>query len=118
MNCIKLTWLAMAGFALLLSAPISAPSSAAPVGVAAAQSTIGQTDSNLTDVGHYGRHRGHYRGRHHGGFRFFFAPVVIGDGYYGRRSYGYREGGPSCYSICREYRGPEYCRYNWRRYCY
>jgi hypothetical protein len=118
MNYIKLTRLAIVGAALLLSAAITAPSWAAPVGPAATQSIIGQTDSSLTDVRYYG-HRGRHRGHHRGGFHFFFAPVVIHDGYYGgRRSYGGRSsGGPSCYSICRDYHGPDYCRYNWRRYC-
>jgi hypothetical protein len=118
MNCMKLTRLAMAGAALLLSAAITAPSSAAPVGPVATQSAIGQTGSNLTEAGYDGHRRGYYRGRHHNGFRFFFAPVVIGDGYYGRSYGGGGGGGPSCYSICRDYHGPDYCRYNWRRYCY
>ena len=125
MNCTKLTRLAIAGAVLLLSA--IAPSFAAGVGPAANMSirpATAQSDSNLVDVGYnrfygnrfYGR-RGYYGHRYGygGGFRFFFAPVIVHDGYYGG---GYGYGGPSCYRICRDYHGPDYCAYNWRRYCY
>jgi hypothetical protein len=119
MNCMKLARLAMAGAALLLCAATTAPSGAAPVGSAATQSTTGQTESSLIDVGyrHHG-HYGHYGRYRRGGFGFFFAPVIVpGGGYYGYDDYGPGPSGPSCYSICREYRGPDYCRYYWRRYC-
>ncbi len=122
MNGMTLTRLAMAGAALLLATATTAPSGAAPVGPAATRSTTGQTDSNLLDVRYYGRYyggRGHYRG-HRGGFGFFFAPIIVPGGYYGYRDYGYGYdgyGGPSCYRICRDYHGPDYCRYYWRRYC-
>jgi hypothetical protein len=110
------TRLATAGTALLLAAAFSAPSQAASAGVTLPQSTIGKAESSLVEAGYY---RNRHRYRHgHGGFRFFFAPVIVGGGgYYGYDRYRERRPGRSCYSVCRDYNGPEYCRYEWRRYC-
>ena len=120
MNCMKLTWLAMVGAAALLCAATTASSWAASVGPAATQSTIEQANSSLVEAGY--RHHGYRRGYHRGGVRFFFAPVIVGGGYYGYDGYDrYRDGyggeGVSCYRACRDFHGPDFCRYNWRRYC-
>ena len=122
MKGMTFTRLAMAGAALLFAVAATAPSGAAPVGPAATQSFAGQSGSTALDVRYYGRYygRGHYRGYRHGGFGFFFAPIIvlIGENHdYYDRPYGYGYGGTSCYRICRDYHGPDYCRYYWRRYC-
>ena len=117
MTPMNLARLALAGAALLLSAMITAPSQAGSALQALPKSTMQTADAGLIDVGYY--RRGYHRGYGHrrGGVSLFFAPVIVGGGYYGYDRYreGYR--GPSCYSLCREEHGPEFCRYNWRRYC-
>ncbi len=116
------TRLAMAGAALLFAVATTAPSGAAPVGPAATQSFAG------TDRQHRAR-------------RTLLWPILrlralsrlssrrvrvllrpdhrAGGGYYDYCDcpYGYGYGGTSCYRICRDYHGPDYCRYYWRRYC-
>lgn len=122
--------LAAAGATLIACA--SSPLTAAPIGPAAASATAASTARDVVKVGGHWRgrrhggwygHRHHYRHRRHHGFSLFItAPVVVGPshGYYDRSYDGYRirdREGLTCYRICREEHGPDYCRDNWRRYC-
>ena len=63
----------------------------------------------------YGRRGGHRYYRHHRGYGYWGAPFFFAPFYYG--GYGYGDSN-SCYWDCRQYHGPRYCRYHWRRYCY
>ena len=117
MKWMKRTALALAaGAALSFSA---GPSQAASVGQAATATSaaIAQTDSNLIEVrrGHRHGHR-HWRHHHGHGFRGWWIPFVAAPLLYGGYAYGSGYGN-SCYSECRAYNGPRYCRYYWRRYC-
>lgn len=121
-------WIKHTAFALAAGAALSlsalAPGTAAPVGQSAAIAAgdaAAQSDGSVIDV----RRHGHYGGRHHGyrrhghrrhGFGGWWVPFVAAPLLYGGYAYG-RGYDNSCYSECRAYNGPNYCRYNWRRYC-
>jgi hypothetical protein len=124
MSWIKRTALALAAGAVLSLSAVT-PGSAAAVGQSAAIATAdaaAQSDGSVVDIRrgrHYGgggRHGYRRYGNRHGGFRGWWVPFVAAPLLYGGYSYG-RGYGNSCYSECRSFHGPNYCRYNWRRYC-
>jgi|SRR5687767_1978691 hypothetical protein len=121
MKWMKHTALALATGAALSFAAV-APSTAAPVGQSTAIATgdAAALSDNIIDV----RRRGHWGGRRHGhrhhrgrGFRGWWIPFAAAPLLYGGYAYGRGYGGNSCYAECREFYGPGYCRYNWRRFC-
>ena len=114
MKWMKRTTLALAAVAATSFAAV-APGTAMPVGQAAITTAdrAALSDRLLTDVGWRG-HRGWRHHHHHHGFRGWWIPFVAAPLLYGAYSHGY---GDSCYSECRAFHGPGYCRYNWRSYC-
>jgi hypothetical protein len=125
-----------AGAALFLSAagPVSATApgltAATMTGIAGAQAGSTVIEAGSYDRrggygrrGHHGHHRHAYR-RHRGGYGLGLAlpllavPLIIESErqQYDHGDFGDDEGF-ACYRRCREYEGPDYCRYNYREYC-
>jgi hypothetical protein len=104
--------LIIAAVAMLGAAFVSQAASAGSVvqsGASAIEQRAVSSQGALIEVRHHGGGRSFHHGGgrfHHGHRRFFRGGVWFWDGY-----------GESCYSRCRHYHGPRYCRYYAARYC-